>query len=594
MTAGKLKPKPFRQGFRHAKRRLDAGLSAGNVSLERDVLRRLPKLAAVWRPVSAWLLLMLLIIGGMIAQIANLNNTYQTLAPVGGGIYTEGIVGSFTNANPMYATNEVDKTVAKLMFPGLLTYDRNNRLVGDLASDWSVDAEGRVYTVRLRPNLKWQDGKPLTAQDVVFTYHVIQNPDAQSPLQGSWSGIQVTAKDSRTVTFTLPNPLASFVYGLTNGIVPQHLLANVPMVGMRSSSFNSKSPVGSGPFLWRTIQVSGSGPADAEETIGLAAWPEYYRGAPQLKSFVVRAFADKHAMITAYKKHQLTAMSGLEGVPTDLRSDDYIETDSRLTAADMVFFKTSAGILAEAGVRKALVSAADPAAIIARLNYIAPPVREPLLNDQLAYDPQYAQHTHDPAAANQSLDAAGWGKGPDGIRTKNGQRLTFALTYLDKPEYRQVADALRKQWRTVGVDMREDPQDDATFTTSLGGHSYDAVLYGISIGVDPDVFVYWDSSQADVLSSNRLNLSEYKSPAADAALEAGRTRIDSQLRVIKYKGFLQAWQQDAPALGLYQPRYVYLSRTKVYGFERVTLNTPTDRLNNVSDWMIRTARITAN
>jgi peptide/nickel transport system substrate-binding protein len=562
--------------------------------LERDVLRRLPKFANVWRPVSAWLLLMLLLIGCLIAQIAGLNNYYQTLKPVRGGIYTEGIVGSFTNANPVYATNEVDKTVSKLLFPGLFTYDKHNRLIGDLASGWTVDTEGKVYTVRLRPHLQWQDGKPLTASDVVFTYRVIQNPDAQSPLQGSWAGIKVEAKDSRTIVFTLPNPLASFIGGVTNGIIPEHLLGDVPMVGMRSSSFNSKAPVGAGPFMWRDIQVSGSGPADAEETIGLASWSDYYRGAPRLKSFVVHAFADKEAMITAYQKHQLTAMSGLLSIPSRLKAGDYIETDITLNAATMAFFKTSSGVLADAAVRKALVNAANPSAVIAKLGYAARPVREPILSGQLAFDARYTEQTNKLAVANQALDAAGWTRAADGVRAKNGQKLTFTLTYADTPEYQQVADVLKSQWKAVGVAMGEQPLDDSSLQTTLAGHSYDAILYGISIGSDPDVFVYWDSSQADVLSSNRLNLSEYKSPTADAALEAGRTRIDPALRIIKYQGFLQAWQQDAPALGLYQPRYLYISHTKVYGLDQSNLNAPANRLDNVNDWMIRTARVTSN
>jgi peptide/nickel transport system substrate-binding protein len=592
VAAGKLTPRPVRQRINRAKQRLGEGVSAGNVSLERDILRRLPKLATVWRPVSAWLLLMLLIIGCLIAQIAGLNNYYQTLKPVGGGIYTEGIIGSFTNANPVYATNEVDKTVSKLLFPGLFTYDQKNRLVGDLASSWSVDTEGKVYTVHLRPHLQWQDGKPLTAGDVAFTYRVIQNPDAQSPLQGSWAGIKVEAKDARTVVFTLPNPLASFIGGVTNGIIPEHLLKNVPMVGMRSSSFNSKSPVGAGPFMWRDIQVSGNGPADAQETIGLASWPNYYRGEPRLKSFVVHAFADKDAMITAYRKHQLTAMSGLVAVPARLKMTEYIETDITLNAATMAFFKTSNGVLADATVRKALVNAADPSAVIATLGYAARPVREPILSGQLAYDGHYKEQTNNLTEANQALDGAGWVRGSDGVRAKNGQKLAFTLTYADTPEYQRVADVLKRQWKAAGVAMSEQPLDDASLQTTLGSHGYDAILYGISIGGDPDVFVYWDSSQADVLSSNRLNLSEYKSLTADAALEAGRTRTDPALRIIKYQGFLQAWQQDAPALGLYQPRYLYLSHTKVYGLNQSTLNNPTNRLDNVSDWMIRTARVT--
>jgi peptide/nickel transport system substrate-binding protein len=287
-------------------------------------------------------------------------------------------------------------------------------------------------------------------------------------------------------------------------------------------------------------------------------------------------------------------MSGLLSIPSRLKAGDYIETDITLNAATMAFFKTSSGVLADAAVRKALVNAADPSAVIAKLGYAARPVREPILSGQLAFDARYTEQTNKLAVANQALDAAGWTRAADGVRAKNGQKLTFTLTYADTPEYQQVADVLKSQWKAVGVAMGEQPLDDSSLQTTLAGHSYDAILYGISIGSDPDVFVYWDSSQADVLSSNRLNLSEYKSPTADAALEAGRTRIDPALRIIKYQGFLQAWQQDAPALGLYQPRYLYISHTKVYGLDQSNLNAPANRLDNVNDWMIRTARVTSN
>ncbi|HXE10117.1 MAG TPA: hypothetical protein VN554_01700, partial [Verrucomicrobiae bacterium] len=130
------------------------------------------------------------------------------------------------------------------------------------------------------------------------------------------------------------------------------------------------------------------------------------------------------------------------------------------------------------------------------------------------------------------------------------------------------------------------------FQSTLTSHGYDAVLNGIAIGVDPDVFVYWDSSQADVRASHRLNLSEYKSPTADTALEAGRTRIDPALRVIKYKPFLQSWQQDAPAVGLYQPRLLYLTNGPVAGLSDSAISTPTDRFINVQNWEIRQAKVT--
>ena len=156
----------------------------------------------------------------------------------------------------------------------------------------------------------------------------------------------------------------------------------------------------------------------------------------------------------------------------------------------------------------------------------------------------------------------------------------------------KVVESLHKFWLAAGVQMVPEFLSSADFQGTLSQHNYEAVLYGISIGVDPDVFVYWDSSQADVRSSNRLNLSEYKNATADAALEAGRTRTNPALRVVKYKPFLTAWQQDNPALGLYQPRSLYLTNGTVYGLNVHTLNSPTDRYSNVENWKIRLAKVT--
>jgi peptide/nickel transport system substrate-binding protein len=132
----------------------------------------------------------------------------------------------------------------------------------------------------------------------------------------------------------------------------------------------------------------------------------------------------------------------------------------------------------------------------------------------------------------------------------------------------------------------------ADYSTALAGHDYDATLHGISIGNDPDVYAFWHSSQADVRSNTRLNLSEWKNTTADAALEAGRTRFEPALRTIKYAPFLQAWQQEAPALGLYQPRYLYLTRGTVYGLTDHSIAGSIGRYNGVENWQIRTAKLT--
>lgn len=559
--------------------------------VEQDFFGRLGNIRAVWRPVTAWLLLFVLIISLLVVQIARLRSYYQVQQPVAGGLYSEGVTGTFTTANPLYALSDVDTSVSKLVFAGLMAYGSDGHLVGDLADRWAANSNGTVYTVYLRPNLRWQDGKPLTAADVVFTYQMAQNPDAQSPLQPSWKGVTVAAADARTVTFTLPNPLSSFPYSLTTGIIPQHLLGSLDPSQLRSAAFNV-NPVGAGPFSWGTLGVSGTGNS-VEEQLTLLPFKDYWAGQPKLNSFNLYTFANTDALLSAYRHQEVTAITLGGSVPSDIAKDASTHIyNLPLAAGAYVFFKSTGTIFSDAKVRQALVAAADRQSIIASLGYPAIPVDEPLLRSQFAYDPAYAQATDDERQAKTLLDGDGWQVGSNGIRQKNGQPLSFTLDVLQGSSYTGVANQLQAEWKKVGVDMKIAALQPADFQGALAAHSYDAVLYGISIGTDPDVFVYWDSSQADIRSTSRLNFSEYKSGEADAALEAGRTRLDPLLRAVKYKSLLQAWQRDAPALGLYQPRLAYISHIPVYNLGASQIATNADRFDDVDDWMIHVAWVT--
>lgn len=585
----------FRRRIKKGQQQVGEFGTQAEQQIEEHLLGRFDRLLPVRRFVIAWLGLVMLLVVAMIAQNLNLGNYYQSLRGVPGGIYNEGILGRFTNANPIYATSDADTSVSRLIFAGLFNYDDSGQLVGDLARSYSVDEHGSTYTVHLKPNLTWQDGQPLTSADVVYTYQLIQNPDVQSPLQSGWQGIDVSATDAYTVVFKLPGGLAAFPYNMTNGIVPKHILQTVKPVDMRSADFNTVKPVGAGPFAWEAIQVKGDGnPAHSQERIALQPFHNYQAGAPKLQKFVENIYADKTQLIADFANNQLMGVEGLTDVPKQVEHKSRVEVHSLpLRAANMVFFKTSSGILAEAPVRQALVKAADVPKIIKQLSYPARRVREPILIGQVGYDPSLTQPGFDLKAAKAQLDAAGWVAGRDGIRQKSGHKLTFTLTTADTADYRTVAAQLRKQWRDLGVDLNVQYLESNDFQNTLNSHSYDAVLYGISIGVDPDVFVYWDSSQADIRSANRLNLSEYKNTTADTSLEAGRTRSDPALRVIKYKPFLQAWQQDAPALGLYQPRLLYLTNGPVDGLnDTLPITSPTERFSSVNNWEIREAKVT--
>jgi peptide/nickel transport system substrate-binding protein len=448
-----------------------------------------------------------------------------------------------------------------------------------------------VYTIHLKPNLKWQDGAPLTAADVVYTYHTIQDPDSQSPLNSSWEGVTVSAPNQLTVVFSLPDPLSSFPYSLTNGIVPEHILGKQNTADLRSSLFNTEDPVGAGPFEWQTLDVNNSTPSITETQIGLVPFTGYYDGKPELSSFVIDAFANNDAMLNSFRKHEITAMAGLTSLPSDLASNQSIHQYSPiLEAAKMVFFNTSQGLLANSIIRQALVDASNPDSIIDKLGYQSIPVHEPLLVNQLGYNAKYQQTTDLESTAKSLLAGAGWAIGAGGIRYKNGQALTFDLDSLQDSEDDLVSSTLQKQWQNVGVKVNVISEAPSDFSDTIATRSYDALLYGISIGPDPDVFVYWDSTQSHSIGGENYSL--YDSAVADISLEAGRTRLDPALRAVKYQSFLEAWQQDNPALGLYQPRYLYVSWPTIFGLNENQMNTNTDIFSNVQYWEINEAKVT--
>jgi len=582
----------WRRTVRQSRRQVqDIGLQAEE-HLDRHFFSRVERLIDVRRFVASWVLLVVCLIGMLVLQVRALEGYYTTLQPVPGGYYTEGAVGSFTDANPLYATGLVDSSVAKLVFASLLKIDPNGNLTGDLARKWVTDDRNVQYTVTLRDNLTWHDGRPLTADDVVFTYRTIQNPDAKSPLFGSWQGIKIEAPNPHTVVFTLPSALASFPYSLTNGIVPKHVLETVPATQLRSARFNTVDPVGAGPFMWNRVEVSGNSPETREEKVGLKPFPNYYAGKPKLDQFVLRSFHDTKHLIDSFKNNELDAVVGLENVPDELRNrNNIVDYNVPLMGEVTVFLKTTSETFKDVKVRQAAVQSVDIPSIINSLGYPVASANQPLLKRQLGYDKSVPQLPRDITTANRLLDEAGWAKAADGMRYKNNKPLTFTLVSQNTVEYTKVSQRLQEQWKQIGMKVEVVLQQSSDFQGVISRHDYDALLYAIAIGPDPDVFAYWHSSQADPRAANRLNFSEYKSATADKALEAGRSRSDATLRTVKYKPFLESWRNDAPAVVLYQPRFLYISRGKVHNFTPRSLNDASDRFSNVSDWMIRQQKL---
>jgi peptide/nickel transport system substrate-binding protein len=585
----------LRRLLRRRQQQVEAVTTEAENKLDSNFFNRLDRLMNVKRFVTGWLVLVVVLPVLVVVQTVGLNQYYLRPGPVAGGMYTEGVVGSLANVNPIYAAGPADLTVSRLVFASLFYY-RGTQLVGDVAAGYQLDDTGKTYTVRLKPNVQWHDGKPLTSDDVVFTYKTIQNPDAGSPFRSSWQGVTVTAPDKLTVVFRLPNALTAFPHSLTTGIIPRHVLGSIAPTKLRGHEFNTSRPVGAGPLSWDTLQLgSVASPGGATALVSLKAFPQYHAGAPRLEGFTLQTYEDQEHMIAAYQKRSILAMSGLKTVPDLVRNDaSSVVHRSTVSAARMLFFKTTTPLLKESAVRRALVLGTDRKAIISSLGSHNRPVRQPFLIGQTPYDKTYDQPNYNPEAASTALDQAGWVRGADGMRSKDKQPLTIPVVAEDTAENHTVLQAIESTWKPLGVRLQPQYQQAAELQSIVETHGYTAVLYGMAIGQDPDVFAYWHSSQADMRSNNRLNFSEYNSRVADEALESGRTRLDTAVRTVKYKAFLKAWQEDAPAIALYQPQTLYVTRGDVYGLDQGRLNTDIDRYTTVATWSIITGNIPKN
>lgn len=588
----KIMPQPdtkrLKRRLRKRRQKVEEFTDEASRQLEKHVFKKIDNSVNIaWRFIASWLLLLIVLVGGVAIQARALGRYYLGPEPAPGGEYVEGIEGALSNANPIFAASNTDTAVSRLLFGGLLKYDNNGKLVGDLAESWVVDPAGTTYTIKLRPNVKWHDGEKVTSADVVFTIQAIQNPDTKSPYNLSWQGVVATAPDPSTVVLTLSNPLTSFAYSLTQGIIPKHRLGAVPFAQLRSNEFSSRQPIGTGPFVWGgVINLETVGDIQRQR-IAFRANEDYHLGAPKISRYIIETYPAQADIVNALKAGRINSatLASLDDVSeSELRELNVFNVP--LMSGVYIFFNNSRVPLNDKTVRQALVRGIDTKALRAQLGYPVIAVDEPFLKDHVTYDPARKQAAVNRTEAAALLDKAGWAKTEGSfIRSKDQKSLEFVLLTEENSDYARLADALQRQLVDIGVKLTVTVKGGREFQQALLSHDYDALLYDVSIGEDPDVFAYWHSTQATI---ERFNFSEYKSGTADEALSGGRTREGDDLRIVKYRPFLDAWRDDAPAVGVYQPRLLFVANGQLYGFEVKRVTSAADRYADIHNWMFNT------
>lgn len=532
-------------------------------------------------------------------SIAGRNNE-ELLASVAapGGSMKEGIIGSPRFINPVLAQGEGDKDMVMLVYSGLMKATPEGDLIYDLARSHTVSEDGLSYSFFLKENLTFHDGTPITADDVVFTIKQVKNPALKSPRRASFEGVAVETVSDTEILFTLERPYAPFLENLTLGILPKHMWENADPEEFTFSEFNIE-PVGSGPFMVRSIRRNGSGIPEYYE---LRAFDTYALGKPFIDNMRIYFYQNEDMLIDAYVNGVVHAASGISTknlAYAKLNKEHVAVVSVPLPRIFGVFFnQNQAPLFSHKEVRSALSVALDKERIVSQvLDGYGITLESPILPSAKEYVGTDVSGDIPVSRRKQAIDIltkSGWSVNEtSGVwekKTKEGTlRLSFSLSTSNAPELKAVADIVKEEWEAIGAEIAVKVFDTGDLNQNvIRPRKYDALLFGEIVGRELDLFAFWHSSQRN---DPGLNIALYANITADKLLEDIRTVTNKDERLEKLRAFEEELMTDVPAVFIYAPDFIYIEPEHVSGIRLHTITGPSDRFLNVHEWYIHTDRV---
>jgi len=508
--------------------------------------------------------------------------------PATGGTYVEGVAGVPQYLDPIIGATNVDADVSRLLFTGLMRFDRAGSIVTDLAASYQVDPTGKIWTFTIRPDAAWHDGIAVTADDVAYTVGLLQDKAYLGPFSEAFRGVAVAAVDAKTVRFTLPDVYAPFAGSTTVPLLPSHLLAGVTYAELSRQPFNLK-PVGTGPFRFSDL--------DARQ-ITLVRSDDFYRTKPErarpyLDKLILRFFRDEGDALAALSRGEIDGTAGLSPQDAErarsLRSVNLYSLPSNDFTALFLNVRPDRAVFRDRVVRQAIATAIDRGRVLqvsadgrgAVSDEFVPPT-------SWAYAKDVQRYQFSVADARAMLEQADWkDHDGDGVRDRDGTALRFSISTSDEPARVAAAQQIAADLTAVGmrVDVKAVPFADLVDKV-VRQRTFDTLLVGITVGgSDPDPYAFFHSSQ---VKDPGDNFSGYNTLTIDRALENGRRTFDQDQRKELYARVFQAIAAEVPVLFLYNSDYLYAQLRSLNGFRVAPVTDPTQRFWNVEDWYLKT------
>lgn len=533
-----------------------------------------------------------LLTAGMLVYFAS---TYTTeFRPAPGGTYLESISGFPQSLNPLLSFyNDADSDVTSLVYSGLTQITMEGEIAPDLAIGWEIEPGGITYTFRLNPRALWHDGMPVSADDVLFTVGLLQDPDYPGPpdIGALWQGVRVERLGELAVRFVLPEPYAPFLDYTTFGLLPAHRLRGIRSADLATLDFN-RDPVGTGPFRLAEVKAQ-----DGQITeVTLKRFPRFYGAQAFIENVVLRFYPTPRA---AFEVYQDGLVEGVAGVPINLLPEVWKNEALNLYTAPvaeitMLYFNEliSATVPFDATpVRQALLYAIDRQALVDEVllgQAIVP--KTPLLPGTWAYsEEEVPAYPHNPAQAAALLRSVGWTRTfiTETLRNADGTPLRFSLMVADEPTDLALGRALATQWAAVGISVTVQAVPPLALGASLQSRSYEAALIHIMAPGDPDPYPFWHETQALV----GQNYTGFRHRRISELIEQARITVDRERRVALYREFQQLFMSEVPAIPLYVPVFNYAVDVRVQGVQMPPLVRTGDRFRNIAEWYVLQRRV---
>jgi peptide/nickel transport system substrate-binding protein len=440
-------------------------------------------------------------------------------------------------------------------FDPLVRLEYDGSILPRLAETWEHDAEGKVWTFHLREDAVWHDGEPFTADDVVFTFEKIADPELASPVLGylevAGEPIQVQKVDDHTVQLLLAEPYGPFLTNLSYvGIAPKHLLERE--ADMETSDFNQQ-PIGTGPFKVTEI-------VDGDHWT-LVANDDFYLGEPGLAGVYIRISGDPEAMVAALKTGELDITETEEITHLDwfTAQGGYRIYTCTPGGTTLVFLNIlNSPLFQDVNVRRAMAHAIDRQGIVDTVTFGYAKVAHSAIIDKgfsgWASNPAVPHYDHDLAKAADLLEQAGWTDSDgDGVLDKDGQPFRFTITMqAGYATYENTVAVIQANLKDAGIDMQIQALERSAFRALRGDptrvDTTDAMFSGAGVPFDPDQMstVYHSGSYP-----GGTNLYGYSNARVDELLDAGRTSVDRDVRQPLYVEAQQIVAEEIPYLPIY-------------------------------------------